>query len=354
MKVFTCSNCQSLIYFENNVCVKCGYPLGFDGSSLNLITLTSEKNNLFSDFKNKGQTYRYCKNAEYSICNWLIQPEQESSFCKACDLNRIIPDLSDNKNLKLWKNIETAKHRLVYSLLRLNLPVEKKNGDEGKGIAFDFLAETTTEKVLTGHDLGTITLNIDEADETERVKHKTDLGERYRTLLGHFRHEIGHYYWDVLIKDSPVLPNYRSLFGDESEDYSMALENHYKNGSPANWSENYISSYATSHSWEDWAETWAHYLHLMDTLETAYYFGINIQPETNQKVKDVQANINRDPYEIRDFKQIFKTWLPLTFALNSLSRSMGYSDFYPFIIPEPVVKKLQFIHELCFSQRSGK
>lgn len=351
MRVYTCSNCQNLIYFENNVCLKCQYPLGFDAAGLNLITLVSEKDNLFSDIKNKGQKFRYCRNATYSTCNWLIPPEQESGFCQACDLNRTIPDLSDNKNGKLWKNIEIAKHRLVYSLLRLHLPVQKKNGDEESGIAFDFLEETTSEKVLTGHDLGVITLNIDEADEAERVKHKTDLGERYRTLLGHFRHEIGHYYWEVLIKDSPALTNYRNLFGDEREDYGKALENHYKNGSPANWSENYISAYATSHSWEDWAETWAHYLHLMDTLETAYYFGINIHPETNTKVKEAQANINRDPYQITDFNQIFNSWLPLTFAVNSLNRSMGYSDFYPFIIPEPVVRKLQFIHELCSALR---
>ncbi len=354
MKVFTCSNCQNLIYFENNVCLKCNFPLGFDANTLNLITLVSEENSFFSNTKNKEQKFRYCKNAEYSTCNWLIPPDHETAFCIACDLNRIIPDLSDSKNLKLWKNIEAAKHRLVYSLLRLKLPVEKKNNDEEKGIAFDFLAESSSEKVLTGHDNGVITLNIDEADEAERVKHKTDLGERYRTLLGHFRHEIGHYYWDLLIRDSPVLPNYRDLFGDEREDYGKALESHYKNGSPANWSENYISSYATSHPWEDWAETWAHYLHLMDTLETAYFFGINIQPETDKGVKDIQANINRDPYEVKDFKKIFKTWLPLTFALNSLSRSMGYSDFYPFIIPEPVVKKLLFIHEMCYSKRTGK
>jgi hypothetical protein len=349
MKVYKCSNCQNLIYFENNICLKCQFPLGFDATVLSQITLIAENNNIFSDIKNKAQKYRYCKNAEFSNCNWLIPSEQEGDFCQACNLNRIIPDLSDGKNLKLWKNIEIAKHRLVYSLLRLQLPVEKKTGDEETGIAFDFLAETSSQKVLTGHDLGTITLNIDEADEAERVKHKTDLGERYRTLLGHFRHEIGHYYWEVLIRDSPLIRNFRDLFGDERQDYGKALESHYKNGSPANWSENYISSYATSHPWEDWAETWAHYLHLMDTLETAYYFGINIRPDT----KDVQSSINRDPYELADFERIFKAWLPLTFAVNSLSRSMGYSDFYPFIIPEPVVKKLQFIHELCTKQRPG-
>src|SRR5450432_1760126 len=333
MKLYTCSNCHSLIYFENNICLHCRYTLGFEATSLSMLTLVTEKNNLFENIKDKEQKFHFCKNAEYGTCNWIIPADQESVFCQACDLNRIIPDLNNNENLKRWKNIEIAKHRLVYSLLRLRLPVKKKIADEEAGIAFDFMADTSPkEKIMTGHDNGIITLNIDEADEAERVKHKLDLGERYRTLLGHFRHEIGHYYWEVLIKNSDLIEKYRALFGDEEKDYSDALEIYYKNGAPSNWSEHFISPYATSHAWEDWAETWAHYLHLMDTLETASSFGIRIQ---------------QDPYDITDFNQIIKWWLPLTFAVNSLNRSMGYSDFYPFVISNPVVKKLQFIHELC-------
>jgi hypothetical protein len=348
MKLYTCSNCHSLIYFENNVCLHCGYTLGFDSISLSLLTLVAENNNLFSNIQRKQDTYRFCKNAEFGTCNWIIPSLQQTVYCRACELNRIIPDLTNAENLKRWKNIEVAKHRLVYSLLRLRLPVQKKIGDEETGIAFDFLADSSTkEKVITGHDSGTITLNIDEADEAERVKHKLDLGERYRTLLGHFRHEIGHYYWEVLIKNSDSLEKYRSLFGNEELDYAEALKNYYNNGAPLNWSEHFISPYATSHSWEDWAETWAHYLHLMDTLETASSFGIRIQPDTVQDTKGIRASIQQDPYDMSDFTQIIKWWLPLTFALNSLSRSMGYSDFYPFVISDGVVQKLRFIHELC-------
>jgi len=348
MKLYTCSNCHSLIYFENNICLNCKYSLGFDAHSLSLITLSAEGNNIFSNVQNKNQQFKYCKNSEYSTCNWLVPVSTGDAFCQACDLNRVIPDLTKEENLKRWKNIEIAKHRLVYSLLRLRLPVQKKIGDKEPGIAFDFLADTSPkEKVMTGHDNGVITLNIDEADEAERVKHKQDLGERYRTLLGHFRHEIGHYYWEVLIKNTDAIQKYRALFGDEEKDYAKALEEHYKNGAPANWSEHFISTYATSHSWEDWAETWAHYLHLMDTLETASSFGIRIQPDTVQATKGIQASIQQDPYDMTDFGQIMKWWLPLTFALNSLSRSMGHSDFYPFVISAPVVEKLQFIHELC-------
>jgi hypothetical protein len=348
MKLYTCSNCHSLIYFENNICLHCGYSLGFNANTLSLITLVAENDKQYSNIQNKKELYRYCKNAEYATCNWLVPSSQNSEYCQACELNRVIPALTNAENLKRWKNIEIAKHRLVYSLLRLRLPVAKKIDNEETGIAFDFLADSSPkEKVITGHDNGVITLNIEEADEAARVRHKLDLGEKYRTLLGHFRHEIGHYYWELLIKNTDALEKYRLLFGDEEVDYSKALEAYYKNGAPPEWSENYISPYATSHPWEDWAETWAHYLHMMDTLETAFSFGIRIHPDMVQDTKSIQASIQQDPYDMTDFGQIIKWWLPLTFAVNSLNRSMGHSDFYPFVITEPVVKKLQFIHELC-------
>jgi hypothetical protein len=353
MKLYTCSNCHSLIYFENNICLHCGYSLGFDAITLSLVTLVSEGNGLFSNIQDKQEKFRYCKNAEYGTCNWLVRSNQSTEFCPACELNRTIPALNNEENLKRWKNIEAAKHRLVYSLLRLRLPVSKKNGDEETGIAFDFLASTSLkDSVMTGHENGVITLNIEEADEAARVKHKQDLGERYRTLLGHFRHEIGHYYWEVLIKNTGTLEKYRVLFGNDQKDYTEALELYYKNAAPSDWSEHFISPYASSHPWEDWAETWAHYLHMMDTLETAFSFGIRIQPDMVQDTKRIQASIQQDPYDMTDFGQIMKWWLPLTFAVNSLNRSMGHSDFYPFVISDNVVEKLQFIHEVCLRNAS--
>jgi len=348
MKLYTCSHCHSLIYFENNICLHCGYSLGFDAATLNLVTLVPETENRFCNEQNRNEKFRYCKNAEYSACNWLIRDAEHAEYCTACELNRTIPDLTKEENLKRWRNIEVAKHRLIYSLLRLRLPVTKKKDDEEAGIAFDFLAATSAkDKVITGHENGVITLNIEEADEAARVRHKQDLGERYRTLLGHFRHEIGHYYWEVLIKDSDEMGRFRQLFGNEEIDYAEALETYYKNGPAPNWSRDFISPYASSHPWEDWAETWAHYLHLMDTLETAFSFGIRIQPDMIQDTKQIQASIQQDPYDMTDFNQIMKWWLPLTFAVNSLNRSMGHSDFYPFVISEQVVHKLEFIHALC-------
>lgn len=346
MKLYTCDECHNLLYFENNICLKCGYTLGFDAQQLDLITLRAQGDGVFTDLL-QVIPYRFCANAVYATCNWLIPLQQESAFCIACQLNRTIPTLTP-QNLEHWKRIEVAKHRLVYSLLRLKLPVEAKNKNDDSGMAFDFLADVSREKrVLTGHDNGTITLNIEEADEAERVRNKLDLGEKYRTLLGHFRHETGHYYWNVLIHDQPQLERFRSLFGNENADYNEALKNYYANGAPLNWTDHFISPYAAAHPWEDWAESWAHYLHMMDTLETAYYFGLSVHPEKHTGVVAPETEVNRDPYTLYDFHQVFKIWLPLTYAVNSLNRSMGHADFYPFVVAPGVIDKLQFIHQAC-------
>ena len=348
MKLYTCGKCNNLLYFENSVCLKCGHTLGFDSEKLDLITLTVENGaDVYVDVTQQNSRYRLCGNAPYGTCNWLIPLPNSAAFCMACQLNRTIPTLTP-QHLERWKRIEIAKHRLVYSLLRLNLPLTPKKDPDDNGLAFDFLADVSPEnRVLTGHDKGAITLNIEEADEAERVRNKLDLGEKYRTLLGHFRHEIGHYYWDIRIKDTSLLERFRHIFGDENRDYGEALQAYYQYGAAPDWADHFISPYATAHPWEDWAESWSHYLHMMDTLETAYYFGLHVHPAKRTGVKDLETEINRDPYTIVDFNQVFKTWLPLMFAVNSLNRSMGHADFYPFVIPPEVVGKLQFIHEVC-------
>ena len=189
-------------------------------------------------------------------------------------------------------------------------------------------------------------MNIADADDVERAMAKKQMDEVYRTLLNHFRHEIGHYYWEVLVAGSDWLERFRSVFGDERINYSDALELHYRNGPPDNWQKNYISSYASSHPWEDWAESWAHYLHMVDTLETAYAFGLTINPKLKGCPENISTLISEDAYRCSDFSQLFKQWIPLSLALNSLNRSMGLPDTYTFVISPSVRKKLAFVHEL--------
>lgn len=348
MKLYTCSKCANPLYFENTSCLQCGHKLGFDPEKLEIITLIDGKTpDVFSDIKSKRRQYRFCNNVQHGVCNWLLPADSDSELCTACALNRTIPPLTE-ENLALWRRIEIAKHRLIYSLLRLRLPLKPKEGGVGPGLAFDFLAELSPEqKVMTGHHDGLITLNIAEADEALRVKNKLDLGEKYRTLLGHFRHEVGHYYWDLRIRDSKELKDFRTLFGDESQNYSDALKSYYENGAPADWMSHFISPYASAHPWEDWAESWSHYLHMLDTLETAYYFGVTVNPiKSAAGVELMSTEINRDPYVVKDFDTVFSMWLPITFAVNSLNRSMGHADFYPFVIAPPVIAKMAFIHKL--------
>ena len=336
MKVYTCNNCGNPLYFENSECLNCHHPVGFDAATLTMVTLEGNK------------TYRYCKNAEYGVCNWLLPASSGDTYCVACAMNRVIPALVSDQNRARWRSLEVAKHRLVYSLLRLRLPLRVNHGGQEEAIIFNFMEDVSPgEHVITGHDNGVITINIDEADEAQRVRHKLDLGERYRTLLGHFRHEVGHYYWDALVSDNTkVIGRYRELFGDERKDYGAALQAYYAAGAPADWNQHFISPYATSHPWEDWAETWAHYLHMMDTLETAWSFGIRIDPV---EVDGMKAAITQEPYDRVNFDRLIKRWLPLCFAVNSLNRSMGHADFYPFILSKPVIEKLRFIHDLCLA-----
>jgi hypothetical protein len=351
MKLFNCTHCDQVVYFENDSCERCHHDLGFEATQQQMLALEPHGEQRFTALgPGQGATYKYCANHAQQACNWLLPADAIEELCQACALNRTIPKLSEPEHITRWQNLEKAKHRLVFSLLELRLPIVSKTENEETGLAFDFLSDEHRpegEKVLTGHDEGLITINIKEADDVEREMARKNMDEVYRTLLGHFRHEVGHYYWDRLIDNTPHLEEYRRLFGDEREDYGEALATHYAQGAPADWNQHFISTYATSHPWEDWAETWAHYLHIIDTLQTASAFGIHLRPQDNKEADTLSAAITQDPYEIDDFNIIIEQWLPLSLALNSLNRSMGLPDVYPFVIPPAVVEKLAFIHTVC-------
>jgi len=293
------------------------------------------------------KAYKFCHNYDAGMCNWMVPADDEAGFCAACRHNRTIPDLTVPGNDALWRKIETAKHRLFYSLLRLDLPLENRADDPEHGLAFDFLAdppESHAVEVMTGHDNGLITLALKEADDATREKVRSEMGEPYRTLLGHLRHEIGHYFWDRLVAtDTHRLQAFRDLFGDDRLDYGEALKRHYDEGAPANWQDHTISTYATMHPWEDFAETWAHYLHIVDTLETAGAFGLKVKPRRAQGA--LAAAIDFDPYRA-GMERLIDTWLPVEFATNSMNRSMGLTDLYPFLLSPKVIEKLNYIHAL--------
>jgi hypothetical protein len=237
---------------------------------------------------------------------------------------------------------------LFYTLLKFRLPLITRAGDP-QGLAFDFLSDPAENSpqgpsILTGHDNGLITINIAEADDVERERRRHSMGEPYRTLLGHFRHEIGHYFWNVLVRDDPSLERFRLIFGDERQDYGEALQAHYAHGPKGNWQDEFVSTYAASHPWEDFAETWAHYLHMVDTLETANAFGVKVRHRFFND-QSITSEIDFDPHQESDLDRLITAWLPLTFAVNSLNRSMGQPDLYPFVLSPAVIGKLAFVHE---------
>jgi hypothetical protein len=355
MKLFHCDSCGSALFFENVKCLHCGSALAFlpDRLSMSAIEPVPQAQDLWRR-KTRRSTpssrhYRLCQNqTQRQACNFAIPEADPNPLCVCCRLTQILPDLSTPGNHERWYRIEAAKRRLFYTLARLGLvSVNPPNGDRD-GPVFQFLADQPGQQVMTGHCNGLITLNVAEADDDERVKRRLELHEPYRTLLGHLRHESGHYYWDGLIRDAGRQEDFRAAFGDEQADYGQALQAYYANGAPAGWQESFVSAYATAHPWEDWAETWAHYLHMVDLLETAASYNTRLIVPGNE-AEDVDEVTN--PFETGpvDFDQLVEQWIPLTLLLNSLNRSLGQDDAYPFALSTAALDKLRFIHDLIQS-----
>jgi hypothetical protein len=356
VRIFHCDHCRQLLFFENVQCVKCGHALAYLPDlgvigSLEPAGKAPPGEGLWRSPipRAAGRTYRLCENySTHNVCNWAVPADDPHSLCASCRLTRVIPDLSKPARQAAWYKLEVAKRRLVYTLAALKLPLLNKADDAERGLAFEFLADPedpAAPRVLTGHAAGVITVNVAEADDPEREKRRVQLHEPYRTLLGHFRHEVGHYYWERLIRDDQSrLEAFRAAFADERADYAEAVKRQYDSGAPADWQAQFISAYATMHPWEDWAETWAHYLHMIDALETAAACGVRLRPP---RVGEPALRLVPDPVgdEPVSFDELTEGWFPLTYMLNNLSRGLGQVDAYPFVISVAVVQKLRFVHD---------
>jgi hypothetical protein len=339
--------CGNPVFFNNTRCLACQSELGYlpDEGRIAALTPGPEPGVWFAE--GRPERLKLCANRETAAeCNWLIYAANPRPLCIACRLNRTIPNQSDPDNVRYWRIIEGAKRRLVSQLLAMGLPViSKVHDDPAHGVMFDFLRSPKDgPPVMTGHANGLITINAEEADDAKREAIRHAMHEPYRTLLGHFRHEIGHYYWDRLIWDSAWLEPFRALFGDERASYAEALKRNYDLGPPADWADAYISAYATMHPWEDWAETWAHYMHMIDSLGVALGYGVDLAHDKGrvQPFGDEALYAPEDPFA-DPFLELLNAWVRMTLLLNELARSMGLPDFYPFVMSKPVVAKLQFV-----------
>jgi hypothetical protein len=311
---FTCPSCGNLVFFDSASCVNCGTVLVFD-----LSTRT------FRDI-HAGQP---CVTRVRIGCNWLAG---SGGLCTSCAMTRTRPADDDVAGQAAWAGVESAKRQLVFQLDQLGLP---RTGTPD--LVFDLLS-SSAGPVTTGHADGVVTIDLAEGADPHREALRVDLAEPYRTVLGHLRHEAGHYYWLRQVDGTPAIDEYRDLFGDERADYAEALSTHYDKPDDRSWAGTHVSRYAAAHPWEDWAETFAHYLHIRDTLETAAAWRLSVRgpgPGSTPAIPRRSAT---------DFDELIETWIPLSTALNAVNRSMGKDDLYPFVLPKAVLAKLAFVH----------
>lgn len=323
MRDFTCPNCGQHLVFENSLCLSCGSRLGYSPEQATLVLVDS-------------QEFPLCANVVIAQCNWLLDSKsvQGGELCASCRLTRTRPNDLDIAGMSRFAVAENAKRRLIAELMELRLPIVDRRQDPLFGLAFDLLS-STDEEVVTGHEDGVITLDLAESDDVRREQLRVSFDEPYRTLLGHFRHETGHAYFHRLVGGwSARSSQFEELFGDPAIDYQASLDRHYRLGPRADWANQYVSTYASMHPAEDWAETFAHYLHIRDTLDTAASFG----------VAPAAGGFDLLHLGPSRFDTLIGMWLPLAWSLNMINRSMGHPDLYPFVLPHPVLEKMRFVH----------
>jgi hypothetical protein len=359
MKTFHCQYCGHPLFFENVECLKCNSALAFLPDRLNMAAIEEVageegvwRPRVRGKKKQSASRYRLCDNhTKQNACNFAVPVADPNPLCVACRLTRVLPDLTQPENPARWYRLEVAKRRLFYTLGKLGLVATSPPDGTADGPIFEFLADMPGQPVMTGHSQGVITINVAEADDEERTRLKVAMHEPYRTILGHFRHESGHYYWDRLIDEGGRVESFREVFGDESQDYQQALQDHYaRGGTMPEWQDHFVSEYATAHPWEDWAETWAHYLHMVDLLETAAAYNMTVPSQDEQE--DVDEVVNPLETGNPDFNLLVEQWVPLTLLVNSLNRSLGQDDAYPFALSVGALQKLRYVHDVICETRS--
>ena len=353
VRAFACPVCQSFVPFEAHNCARCDTPLGLHVPSRAMVAITEGRAHI------DDQWWVRCNQQITLGCNWLTEEEQSAEQrgrCLAGSLIKREPDADDTPAREKLMPTAAAMRRLVYQLLNIGLPVDPYWRTEG-GLAFDLLSSYSTgEKVTIGHANGVITIDVVESLDDYRESLRVRLGEPYRTLLGHFRHEIGHYYQNILVENGSGATKYltrcRQLFGDERAGYADSLKRHYQLGAPDGWEASFISEYATMHPWEDFAECFAHYLHITDTMDSSREAGMVLHADR------VRFAASRDiapleSYDNASIERLLFDWRWISSFFNRINAAMGKGPLYPFDIPPAVVDKLGFVHRVIRETARG-
>lgn len=342
MKPFTCTHCRHPVFFENSACVHCGLTLGFVPRRRRMVAFAPATSQAWRPVgRGAGrQVLRPCANrVEHAACNWMVDDEAAGHrLCPSCRLNDTIPDLSVPGHLDRWIAVERAKRRLVHGLASLGLaPQPKRDAGDPAGLAFRVLAPVDGRPVLTGHAGGVITLDLMEADDVHREATRVSFGEPWRTLLGHLRHEAAHYLHHRWIAGQPALEApWREAFGDERDDYAGALQRYHDEGPAPDWATRCISAYASAHPHEDWAETCAHLMLIVDAVETADAWGLRLASRASSAEPAADALSDGRIDEL-----LLAHWLPVARFVNAMNRSIGLPDAYPFQLPDAVLHKMR-------------
>lgn len=323
MKIFSCPGCAGRLFFDNLSCA-CGREVAFDPEAGRFVSEAST-----------------CSNRAPIMCNW-VAPEG-GGLCESCVTTRIHPDLAVPGNGLLWAKAEQAKRRALAGLRRWGW---FGDADDGPRPEFHMLSEATASgsvDVTMGHAAGVVTIDLAESDAAEQVRRREQLGEPYRTMVGHFRHEIAHFLFERLAASGAFTSGFRALFGDERADYGAALRRHYEAGPPEGWERNCISAYASAHPHEDWAESAAHMLHLVDMVDS--FAAADLSSATFSKP-------GHDAYAEVDASRLLAAALEIGVALNHVNRALGVDDLYPFVTPDKVLEKLAFAQ--AWLKRDGR
>ena len=319
MRAFGCEVCGAELFFENSVCVRCGSAVGYSREHGTLVAVTADR--------------PICANLNRCGCNWIADPASVLGLCFSCRLTRTRPADADAVGLAQYWVAEAAKRRLIFGLDELELPIMISDGFAG--LAFDLLS-STQGKIITGHLNGIITLDLAESNDSHREALRQSMDEPYRTVLGHFRHEIGHYYCQLLALTPDRRDEFRTLFGDETLSYEEALQRHYASRELAS-SGRASSSARTrpcirSRISRRCSATSCTSPTRCRRRGSSGCCRNRISATTSSRHAGTARKLRKSLLERPMAEVVGETWLPVSKGLNQINRSMGKPDLYPFVL----------------------
>jgi hypothetical protein len=330
--------CNRWLFFGNTACLGCDRSVGRCCACRAMASFSPASTSELFSCDNCHAEVQPCANRNLGICNCFANQTDSTGnvLCTYCEFTRVVPPHDSPDKFSRWRELESAKRRLLIQLSGLEFPPFASKFVPTCPLVFEFKEDTvlpdgSIEAVFTGHENGVITINAHEADSVRREQSRVAFNEPQRTLIGHMRHEYGHFLDLCCIQGDLLRAKYVELFGDPATvDYAEAKTRYYAQGPTGNWPESYVSAYASMHPWEDFAETVNVYLDLMALAETARdQLGSNIDTSANGCVATFISEL-----------------LDLAITVSEFNFDMGLNALLPERFNDEVVCKLSYVHSL--------